>query len=668
MMRKLCVAMLGVMLSVCATAQVIYSLGEDSTYVQRLKKEAESASDSARAYGYLKIALHYKRANAVGQAQKYLLQATELGKGSAFLNAATAYYKTMIEYKANDMVALEKDLRRADSLLTPFSQPEADKLRAMLWNSLGTLQQIKGSEAEAMDAFTNKAATFALRSGDAMVLAKTHKSIAIVFMNANQREKAASYLKQSIAALEKAPTDNPVNVVERVETYIIAGENYLFLQEYDSAKIDLDKAAHFLEPHPTSNLYLIYYFAEGSYFDKRGNYALANRSFDAGIAMAKALGAERSLNRLLFVKYKTLSHQKDYRKAAAVLSDLLKSPLVFTTDKRIYYQEMYTTYANLGDTREAFRWAEKYIDLSDSLYASEFQNDIVELEKKYKDAESQKKIAVLHAEKEKTELESRNTKLANGLLGAFSLFLSVTFVFAFVLYRNSKKLSAQKEMHYQQQLKEAEQKQQIQVTRALMQGEEKERKRLAIDLHDGLGSRLAGVKISLSQLVSINSAIDHDLLRVIDQLDVSSNELRRIARNMMPEALLQLGLEPALKDMCDSVSSDTTPVEFQAFGINTTIPQDTQVNVYRIVQELLTNALRHAEASEILVQCSQNENMFFITLEDNGKGFDVRDMPQGNGIGLTNVRKRVEYLNGKIEIASSAEEGTTINIEFDVTA
>jgi signal transduction histidine kinase len=200
-----------------------------------------------------------------------------------------------------------------------------------------------------------------------------------------------------------------------------------------------------------------------------------------------------------------------------------------------------------------------------------------------------------------------------------------------------------------------------------MQGEEQERKRLAIDLHDGLGGQLAGIKINLSRMATNTDHLDTDLLKVIEQLDVSASELRRIARNMMPESLLLLGLESALKDMCDSLSSAQTQVIFQPFGISTTIPRETQVNIYRIVQELLTNAIRHAQATEILVQCSQNDARFFITLEDNGKGF-IADNTASDGIGLNNVRSRVKYLKGKLDITSALQEGTTVNIEFDVTA
>ncbi len=112
--------------------------------------------------------------------------------------------------------------------------------------------------------------------------------------------------------------------------------------------------------------------------------------------------------------------------------------------------------------------------------------------------------------------------------------------------------------------------------------------------------------------------------------------------------------------------TESVRIDYQAFGIEKTMPQQTQVTIYRIVQELLSNAIRHAHASGILLQCSQNESVFLVTLEDNGKGFDTRAAALAKGIGLMNVKSRVDYLQGKMDIASVINEGTTINIELHV--
>jgi signal transduction histidine kinase len=660
MLPRIFLLCLSLTLALHASGQVSYSLGDEGPYIARQEQEAAAATnDSIKANKYLKLSLLYRRINNTEKSKATLQQGIDLATQYPLLKAASYYYKTIVEFVPGDIAALEKKLVTSDSLLQDFDNPEAYKLRSIIWNNYGILQQMKGDEKGALEAFTNKAVQHAIQSGDFLVLGKSYKGIATIFMNSNQREKAAHYLQQAIAALRRAPRDNPINLTELIETYINTSENFVNLHWYDSARNTLSHARTLLAPYPASNLYMIFYFAEGVYRYKINQSAEAVKSLDKGIELATRFGAVLSLNRLLYAKYKALSNQKEYKKAAVVLAALVQSPHVFTVDKQLYYKELYSTYAALGNTRDAFQYAQQYITLSDSLHEQQLQQDIAELENKFKHAESERKITALQAEKDRAATESHNNQLLAGLLGTISLFLFVSIVLGVVLYR-------QRSAHYRQQLKDTEQQQQIQLARALMQGEEKERKRLAADLHDGLGGQLAGIKINLSRMATNTSHPDTQLQKVIEQLDVSANELRRIARNMMPESLLLMGLEPALKDMCDSLSTNTTSVVFQPFGIHRDIHPEIQINIYRIVQELLTNAVRHAQASEILVQCSQNSTRFFITLEDNGKGFDPAAIAKP-GIGLSNARNRVEYLNGKLDITSAPGEGTTINIEFDVT-
>jgi signal transduction histidine kinase len=656
------------LVGIVSQAQVSYSLGNEAAYIEQSEKEAaRSGNDSVQAYRYLKLSLLYRRVNDTTQSRRFLEKGIATGERYTFLKTASIYYTAIIKYGLRDIGNLEKYILKCDSSLARFSYPEAYRLRSTIRSNYGIIQQVKGNEKGAMDAFT-QAASLASQADDLLLLGKAHKSMGIVFMNANQRDKASSYLEQAIEALMKLPFDNPLNLVELIEAYIISGENYVYLEQFDAAKRNIDKARKVLVSYPASNLHLIFYYAEGVYFDKQGQHTQAIQSFDNGIAFADKVGAVHARNRVTYAKYKALANLKEYRKAVIVLEDLLKSPAVFLQDKMLYYKELYTCYTQMGNAGQAVYWADQYIVLSDSLYQSKFQKDIMELETRYKNAENERKIAALRAETERAILESKNTRLIIWLLILVSLFLSIIVVFAIILYQKSKRLTQHMALHYQQQLEDTRQKQQIQVARALMQGEEQERKRLAIDLHDGLGGRLAAIKTRLSHIASSQSnGNERDLRALQEQLDISSNELRRIARNMMPESLLQLGLEPALKDMCDSMSSAATQITFESFGWDNTLSQERQVNIYRMVQELLTNAIRHSQATEILVQCSQNGGVFFITVEDNGKGFTVSAALHGKGIGLGNIRTRVAYLNGKLDIASAEGEGTTINIEFDAT-
>jgi signal transduction histidine kinase len=652
------------------SAQLVYTLDDDAAYVAKKEKEAAALTvDSAKAYAYLKLSSICRLIGDTAKIRDYLNRGIALSKPHSFAKAAAWFYKAQTLYASGNIAAIEATLLKGDTALEAFTGKEAYKVRGYVLHAYGTLQQMKGDEKGAMAIFLNRALPIARQSEDDFLTGNVEKAIATVFMNADRRVDAAAYLLCAIDHIERSNMDNAIRIETVVEVNVYAAENYVYGHKLDSAKIYLDKASRILAPKPNSNLYLTYYYAEGAYFDRRKQYGAAVASFDKGIALGKnEPRAAYAVKRLMIAKYKALLSNKDYPAALAIMKDVVNNPLVIVTDKRIYYKDLAETYATVGNKSAAYEWASKYIELSDSLYDAKFQNDIIELEKKYNNAENQKKITLLQAAKEKADLKSRNNQLLAWLFAGFSIFLLALAILGWLYYRNSRKLVAQKELSYQQQLKDISQQQQLKLAAALLQGEERERKRLAGDLHDGLGGMLAGVKINLSRLSPFtnSAAITKDLPVIINQLDRSVNELRRIARNMMPESLVSSGLEIALKEICESFTAPTLQVDFQAYNIEKNIAQDMQVTIFRIVQELLTNAVRHAGATAILVQCSQNENTFYITIEDNGKGFKVEQIDAAKGIGLTNVKNRVDYLKGNLDIDSSPGAGTTINIEFHV--
>lgn len=246
------------------------------------------------------------------------------------------------------------------------------------------------------------------------------------------------------------------------------------------------------------------------------------------------------------------------------------------------------------------------------------------------------------------------------IYGLIILLFSALSIYA---YKINRKLKKQKELnHHQQQL--------ILCKEAMLEGEERERRKIARDLHDGLGGMLAGIKLKLSGFLvhqKHTESLGDALHKIIEQLDSSLTEVRGIARNMVPENLICFGLQTALEDLCLSFTTKNQVISFQAFCICNQMNLSTQLVIYRIVQEALANAIRHSGAKKIIVQCSQNDDRFFITIEDNGVGFDLM-ANSSNGIGLNNIKSRVKYLNGKIEVISVQNEGTTINLELNVAA
>jgi signal transduction histidine kinase len=155
--------------------------------------------------------------------------------------------------------------------------------------------------------------------------------------------------------------------------------------------------------------------------------------------------------------------------------------------------------------------------------------------------------------------------------------------------------------------------------------------------------------------------------RSLDMLDTSIKELRRVAHNMMPEILTKFGLDEALKEYSNTVNAtNLLAVKYQSLGMGARLDKATEIIIYRIVQELLNNILKHASASEAFVQLIRENDRLNIVVEDNGKGFDTALFESSKGAGWANIRSRIEYLKGQVDIHSEPGKGTLVNIEFNV--
>ncbi|MDF2193246.1 ATP-binding protein [Paraflavitalea sp. CAU 1676] len=633
-------------------------------YVDSLTKVLQEATaDSVRAKASYLLSYNWAFKDPV-KAKGYLEQGRQYAIRNPFQTAISNFYEGILLYVGGDIAGSENAFLRTDSLLQPFKTKTAYTFRSEAWHNYGVLQQAQGDEKAFADILISKAIPFAQQAADTSVLARNFHDLGLTFKNTAQYEKAASWVLKAIDMFRVLHARNEMAVA-----FITGAENYVLWEKFNLAKPMLDSSYVILQGNSESPLLVDYYAAESIYFNATKQFAKALESTDKGIVMARKLNRVYEEQRILLQRFYAWFDQKNYRKAKPILEDLVQQPVMMSQiiNRLQIYKGLAETHAGLGEMTEAFRWSKEYSRLSDSVHESQLKTDIQALELKFKDAENQKMIATLEAANEKAALEANNNRLLTWFLASASLLLLIAAVLAWLYYRNSKKLSQQKDLNHQQQLKEMNQQQQIQFSQALLQGEERERRRVAGDLHDGLGGMLAGVKLNLTELRSATPKTEEgDFHKVLGQLDHSISELRRIARNMMPEALLKFGLETALRDLCESIMTESVRIDYQAFGIEKTMPQQTQVTIYRIVQELLSNAIRHAHASSILLQCSQNESVFLVTLEDNGKGFDTRAAALAKGIGLMNVKSRVDYLQGKMDIASVINEGTTINIELHV--
>ncbi len=202
-------------------------------------------------------------------------------------------------------------------------------------------------------------------------------------------------------------------------------------------------------------------------------------------------------------------------------------------------------------------------------------------------------------------------------------------------------------------------------SRQLIESQEAERKRLASELHDGLGQSL--VVIKNRAVLGIKKGDDQE--RVVKELGSISesatqalDEVREITNNLRPQLLDRLGLTKAINAMLKKVSG-VIEIESEIDSIDNMFSETQEISVYRIIQESLNNIIKHSNASDAIVKIKRDESKILITIEDNGKGFDVLIVE--SGLGLVGLKERAQLLNGEFSIDSKIGEGTRIRVEFN---
>ncbi|MDY0199051.1 MAG: sensor histidine kinase, partial [Tenuifilaceae bacterium] len=267
-------------------------------------------------------------------------------------------------------------------------------------------------------------------------------------------------------------------------------------------------------------------------------------------------------------------------------------------------------------------------------------------------------------ETEKKELRINLLEKQRRLTLLLSILGGVLIIILLVLFATSYKFLSQKRKMAEQKIVQLEQEKMLIAAQSLLEGETAERTRLSKDLHDGLGGllsvakhKIATMKGSLTipeeQVGAFNSALE--------MLDNSIKELRRVAHNLMPESLVRYGLNSAISDFCNSIDK----ANYHFYGTEKRVDEKLEVAVFRIVNELVNNALKHANASKINVQLVQEQDRISITVYDDGRGFDAKSIDMSRAGGLNNVQSRVISFNGRIDILSSPEKGTEISVEFN---
>lgn len=210
-----------------------------------------------------------------------------------------------------------------------------------------------------------------------------------------------------------------------------------------------------------------------------------------------------------------------------------------------------------------------------------------------------------------------------------------------------------------------QQAKEIQLLEAVIEGEEKERSRIARDLHDGISGMLVAAKLHFNTLAKKTPQLSSipEFEQGLSLLDTALIQVRQTSHNLMPEVLLENGLVKALNRYCITINNDKLQVNFVALNEIDRYSANFELSIYRITQELINNIIKHAQATKAFIQLSQHNNLLSLTIEDNGIGFSEDSTK--NGMGLKSIRKRLAAMKGTIDIHSVPRQGTSINLEFN---
>lgn len=329
-----------------------------------------------------------------------------------------------------------------------------------------------------------------------------------------------------------------------------------------------------------------------------------------------------------------------------------------TNLKIILYTQMSNTYKELMDYKSALEYSEKQKVFESINDNKEITKAIRDIDTKYQTKENKLQISSL-----------KSTLKKAGIVLIVLFVILLTIFLGYQNLRRKKKIVEQEQLIQKQRLENLLQEQELNEIDKLIEGQEKERIKIANELHDNMGSMLATIKLNFENLKLRKDRIEPEDEQLFDKTDLLLEEayqkVRSIAHTQNAGVIGNQGLVPALFNIANKIAiPGKLSVQVIPFGLNERLENTLELAIFRMVQELLTNAVKHAQATEITISLTQHENNLNIIIEDNGKGFDPKTINKNEGMGLHHIEKKTEQLGGNFSIDSSEGRGTSILIDL----
>jgi signal transduction histidine kinase len=548
------------------------------------------------------------------------------------------YDSAMIQYKTAlaiiDKMSLDKQI----------SEKKLAFLRGITYSNIGNLHNVQGLSDQAIDNYLKSISEFE-KTDKQERLSKVFRNLALVYINMNNYEQAEQYLQKSVQI-----NQNLNDSLGLASTLTRLAHVYVNQMKYEQAMRCAESAdsiyALFTDKRDLRiyNLRVLCAIYNNGLKDEQRAMKYALQALEESRKMGFSLEISRSLQLLAALH---LEH-KNYLKTKEIALQALQTDSSNLANNVLLYEDLMHACIGLKELDESQRYFDYYKRAMTAYSNASFQSSLAEMEVKYQTVKREILIAKMNAH--------------HKMIIIIALSSGGILIMGIILLIVAWQLALQRRRKIELQLQQLEQEKLLVATQAALDGEVQERSRLARDLHDGLGGILAAAKFNVSDLqqdAKKQEAIER-IHKAIQLIDDSMREMRRIAHHLMPETLQIFGLKRALEDFCKTIST----VKFAWYGEESRFDQQIEIICYRIMHELVSNAMKHAKATQILVEIVRYSDHIAMTVQDNGCGFDVENVQAG--MGLQNIRNRIAAHSGILLVDSQAGQGTEISVELKI--
>jgi len=553
---------------------------------------------------------------------------------------------------------IRQALRYAQEAIRVLEKESASKPLASAYLLAGWVSRRLMESGKAME-YCTQGLQLAEQLADTTNIGNGYNHIAALYVGLQDYDKALEYHRHALHWRGLAK-----DTVSMALSYGNMGIVYMRLKRYDEALASHKRGLQVVKAANRLSHEAFFYNDIGSTFLYGGDTDSAIHYLKKSIAMREAM------NETDEIAYTYNYLGEAYEKAGNLIEGerwikkALQTAIDIHNSKQHYeaLESLSDFYARNGKHDSAYVYLHRHKLYGDSISETRREALIDELATQYETEKKEQQIEILSQETAIQRLKLRQRGLL--LLAALGVLLASGVTVYFVL--------KQRKLRAEARLREAVSKQQEQETRAVLDAEERERRRIAGDLHDGVGQLLSAALINLAYLNKgitqgnppDTSVMDNALQLVKDSYD----EMRSISHQMMPNALLKAGLASSIKEFLDKIDGKQIKVYLDVVGLDERLDDQTETVLYRAIQESVNNVVKHAGATKLTIQLVKDEGGITVTVEDNGKGFDAASSDYAEGIGLKNIRSRVALLNGATYIDSSPGRGTVLIIQVPAKA